>query len=723
MCTILYRFDSISQDTTRRPYQRLLTVLFRPVGLLCAFILTSHAGLAQEKDTPPDSIWTIEMPVMVITATKNATRLSEAPILTRVVTADEAKIQGALRMSDLLAELTGIFIVHDHGAGVQLQGFDSAYTLVLLDGEPIIGRTAGTLDLNRLPVSLIEQVEIVRGPSSSLYGSEALAGVINIITRRPRAGLRVSSSVRFESNQTTDLSSAIEIGGEKIGGRIQVNRFSSGGYDLTPNIIGLTAPGFSDYTLAGRFTFEPSDRTLINTNVRIARQSQSNTLGFKDGGTIFEFTEEADREDWNVSPRVRQRIGNNLIATAKGHLSSFSTRSILAAVTDEGAPDQINFRQMYRKGELQLDLILGSQHLLTLGGGFISESVTTERVTGGRRSNEDKFVFGQHQWLPFDWLHITTSGRLDAHSDYDTRISPKLAALFIADKSTRIRASVGSGFKAPTFQQLYMDFTNPVAGYSVVGATDIDAAIQRFEDLGQIQFFLSDLASVGEIRPEKSFSINLGVERELGERLSIELNLFRNQVRDLIETLPVATKPNGQNIFTYVNLNRIFTRGLDTDIRFRFDEHWSFGIGYQFLDTGDKEVIDEIEAGSLFKRVNGRDRRVRREEYGGLFNRSRHSGILRITFVDARRGLTAALRGLYRSRYGLGDLNGNLILDDRSEYVPGYLTLNLTVTKTISNSVSGQIGIRNMLGETNVEQIPSLPGRLVFGGLSIELAR
>jgi len=650
-------------------------------------------------------------------------RLRDVPILTRVVTADEAKIQGALRMSDLLAELTGIFIVHDHGAGVQLQGFDSAYTLILLDGEPIIGRTAGTLDLNRLPVSLIEQIEIVRGPSSSLYGSEALAGVINIITRRPRAGLRASSSVRFETNQTTDLSTAVEAGGEKLRGRIQFNRFSSDGYDLTPNIIGLTAPGFSDYTLAGRFTFEPSDRTLIDTGVRFADQSQSNTLGFEEGGTVLEFTEEADREDWNVSPRVRHRLNNNLIATAKGHLASFSTQSILSTITDEGAPDQLNFKQMYRKGELQLDLILGSQHLVTLGGGFISETVTTERVVGGRRSNEDTFIFGQHQWFPYDWLHVTTSGRLDAHSDYNTRISPKLAALITTDKSTRIRASIGSGFKAPSFQQLYMDFTNPVAGYSVVGATDITAAIQRFEDLGQIQFFLSDPASFGEIRPEKSFSINLGVEREFGERLRIELNLFQNQVRDLIETLPVATKPNGQNIFSYVNLNRIYTRGLDTDIRFRFDDHWSFGIGYQFLDTGDEEVVDEIDDGSLFKRVNGRDRRVRKEEYGGLFNRSRHSGNLRITFVDANRGLTAALRGLYRGRYGLGDLNGNLILDDRSEYVPGYLTLNLTVTKTISNSVSAQIGIRNMLGEMNVDQIPSLPGRLVFGGLTIELAR
>ncbi len=134
-------------------------------------------------------------------------------------------------------------------------------------------------------------------------------------------------------------------------------------------------------------------------------------------------------------------------------------------------------------------------------------------------------------------------------------------------------------------------------------------------------------------------------------------------------------------------------------------------------------MLDQIDAGSMFKRVDGIDRRVRKDEYGGLFNRSRHSGTFRLIYRSSKRTFTAAFRGIYRGKYGLGDQNGNLILDDRSEYVPGYVILNLTISKTFSNLITTQIGVKNLFGETNTSQIPSLPGRLIFGGISVNLER
>ena len=85
-------------------------------------------------------------------------------------------------LGEVLVEQTGLAVVADHGNGIQVQGFNSDYTLILINGQPIIGRTAGTLELDRITVNNIKQIEITKGPSSSLYGSEALAGVINIIT-------------------------------------------------------------------------------------------------------------------------------------------------------------------------------------------------------------------------------------------------------------------------------------------------------------------------------------------------------------------------------------------------------------------------------------------------------------------------------------------------------------------------------------------------------------
>lgn len=97
-----------------------------------------------------------------------------------------------MRLNEVLSEQTGINILDDpHGQGIQIQGFDPAYTLILIDGLPLIGRSTGILELSRITTNNIDRIEIVKGPTSSLYGSEAMAGVVNIITAEPAKGFRV----------------------------------------------------------------------------------------------------------------------------------------------------------------------------------------------------------------------------------------------------------------------------------------------------------------------------------------------------------------------------------------------------------------------------------------------------------------------------------------------------------------------------------------------------
>jgi outer membrane receptor for ferrienterochelin and colicins len=213
---------------------------------------------AQEQQAPRDSLWKVELPQVVVTATKGAKALADVPVPTQVVTARDAAAQGAFRLSDLLAEQTGLTLVYDHGAGLQVQGFDSDYTLILIDGEPVIGRTAGTLDLERLTVADVERVEVVRGPSSSLYGSEALAGVVNIITRKPAEVFKGHAAARYQTHDTFDLTASADLRHERLGGRFLFNRYSSGGYDLDPDVVGPTLPGFTDYTSSARLTFDQS---------------------------------------------------------------------------------------------------------------------------------------------------------------------------------------------------------------------------------------------------------------------------------------------------------------------------------------------------------------------------------------------------------------------------------------------------------------------------------
>lgn len=139
-----------------------------------------------------------ELSEVVITANRSERKLGNVAVPVQLVSQKTIRQTGSLRLQDILQEQTGLVIVNStlgsalngypnpFGQGVQMMGLDPAYTLILLDGEPLIGRNGGILKLGRLATGNIKQVEIVKGPSSSLYGSEAMAGVINIITLPPQ---------------------------------------------------------------------------------------------------------------------------------------------------------------------------------------------------------------------------------------------------------------------------------------------------------------------------------------------------------------------------------------------------------------------------------------------------------------------------------------------------------------------------------------------------------
>ena len=163
-------------------------------GFLSQTLIAQNNNAAQQKDTLIG-----ENAITVFTATKTERKLTNVAVPVQIISQKTIQQAGSLRLSDILAEQTGLFMTNGFGTGVSMQGLNPDYTLILIDGEPLIGRMSGVLDLKRITVGNIKQIEIVRGPSSSLYGSEAMAGVINIITKsyhdipENRAGIQYGS--------------------------------------------------------------------------------------------------------------------------------------------------------------------------------------------------------------------------------------------------------------------------------------------------------------------------------------------------------------------------------------------------------------------------------------------------------------------------------------------------------------------------------------------------
>ncbi|MBT8399150.1 MAG: TonB-dependent receptor [Rhodothermia bacterium] len=690
-----------------------------------AFLLALFVALVAEPLTPfgnanaqpahltsADSLLYYEMPIVVVTATRGARSLRDVPISTEVLMAEEIEARGNVRLTDLLAEQAGIAIVHEFGAGVQMQGLSSDYVLILVDGEPVIGRSGGTLDLDRLTIRGLERIEIVRGPSSSLYGSDALAGVINLITRDPSTPFEAALSAQFETHSTADLSLTGEFSQGPVSGSILLDRYSSDGYDLFEDRIGQTAPGFVDYTASGRIKVDASDRTKVRAAGRFGRLDQKDEIGLSFGAGSAPTASIGERTEWNVSSGVEHAIGDRVRLDGSVYLSRFISTTALVE-------EDSRFAQLYGETEIKADVVLGTSHLMTAGVGGARESVEADRVVGGSQTAEAGFAYLQHQWTPSIKLNLIASARLDHHTDYTDRVSPKFSVLYKPVRRLHLRGSVGSGFKAPTFQQRYLDFRNPIGGYSVFGASGVASTLAQLEDEGGIRRYTGTIDVGTALRPEHSWSFNVGADAYVSDQVEVRLNLFHNRIEDLIETVLIAEQTNGQQIFSYSNLDRIRTQGVEVNLGLNPVRSVRVDVGYQFLDTADLDVLDAIRDGSVFKRVDGRDVRVTVGEYGGLFQRSRHSASLNVRYRVKRLGLTASVRGTYKGRYGLFDRNGNLILDDDAEYVSGHMLWNVTATKDITSRVKIRAGARNLFDHTDPELIPALSGRLIFAGIEL----
>lgn len=699
-------------------------------ALLLLLSCCAGMGAGQSKGAPgagqpgTDSLPT-QLEEVVVTATRTEKQLADVPLPVSIIGRRELTRSGMIRLDDVLAEQTGLALVSEHGTGVQLQGFDPDYTLILLDGQPLIGRTTGTLELSRVAVGNIDRIEIVKGPSSSLYGSEALAGVINIITRTPGEGISAGFSARYGTNETADLGASFSRRGEKSGIYGFVNRYSSSGYRLGDNMPGPTVPPFYAHTFQLKGDYTVNEATSVLLSGRYFNESQESyylLTGEEEEETV---DEKGRGRDFNLSASVKHRFSERTEATGRLYYTGYRTRADIR-YRETGEPyDASFFDQRFLRPEIQLNHLLSNNLQLAAGSGWINEAVEATRYPEKKRFNSG-YLYLQAEWTPVERLNLVMGARFDAHSEYRSQLSPRISGSYRVASGLSAYVSFGRGYKAPDFRQLYLNFNNPLAGYSVFGSNELQQRLGELEASGQIAAYLADPATVGDIRAESSLSYNAGLRYVPWPQLKINMNFFRNDVENLIETLPVARKTNGQPVYSYVNLNKIFTQGMEVDAAWDLSRNLVMAAGYQFLQACDKDVLSRLDAGEIYRRdpETGLTERVPRKDYAGLSNRSKHMANLKFSYTALRQGVNVSLRGIYRGRYGFGDFNGNGITDIEGEYVKPYTVVNLTLSKyLLGERLALQLEVENLLDYTDAAHIPTLPGRLFYAGLNFNISK
>ena len=623
---------------------------------------------------------------------------------------------GSLRLNDILSEQTGLMITDNFGKGIQMQGLSSEYTLVLLDGEPLIGRTGGVLDLSRITIRNIRKVEIIKGPSSSLYGSEAMGGVINIIT--DGAGQhKADASIRYGRFGSIDGAINYARKYKKTDIQLASNYNRSEGYSLKPFAVQKTVEPFWKAAHQLNINHLISERWKAGAGLRFNNTHIDNSISVQNLGSTITSKGFEKNQEYNITPFIQYQVDKKIKSVLRGYITGFHASQQLDVKDAYGSYND-KFSQLFARVEQQTDIHPTEQSTLTLGAGLIKEQVSSNRYDSlsTLRNNQIAYLFAQHEYAVNEQLTIIGGVRFDANKAYASVLSPKFSFQYKLNRCLNFNASYGRGFKAPDFRQLYLNFTNLAAGaYSVFGTEVATAEINRMSAAMMLEQTTDMFSKLSVLKPETSGGLNLGVQYLHPQKIQFNLNLFRNDLSNMIVTDVIAFKKNGGQIYSYFNLKRALTQGAEINLSKQFINALNIQAGYQYLYTADKDVVDAIKDGKVFQRnqSNNSVSRMGLNEYGGLPYRSRHSGNIKFYYQHVK-GFFATSRLMYRGRWGTMDLDGNGLINRADEFAKGHLQLNCSAGIQIKQQIKLMAGVDNVLNYKDLINLPGNPGRVGY---------
>lgn len=506
------------------------------------------SGAAQAEEPAPAAL-----PTVVVTATMTERDRLSSPAFTSVMTAEDIARSPANSLPDVLRDTVGVSNQTD-GNGrdeLQIRGLDGRYTLILVNGKRV--SSAGALwrgsdfDLSTIPLGSIERIEVVRGPMSALYGSDAMGGVINIITRR--AGKAWQGAVGADYR-------VVQSGAE--GNQWRVNATAAG--ELSEGVsLALSGEIYDrqpwyqtradDPTEAAALEGKRSANFAATLSVQLDnRQGLDIDLGYNHDKRPYALTDYVYYPAWNYekfSYSEQELDRHSLGITHTGKWAWGRTFTSLkreqAAIRDHDTDYDDPKKRRYEENNTYFRsfgvIRLGAQ-TLTLGVDARQQQIqdaATYLSTGEIRTTQTALFAQDELRMGDDWL-LTLGGRLDRHPDFGHHLSPKAYLNYFMADGVAIKGGVSTAFKAPDPYQLSEQYRIVSCGGSC------------------------HLSGNPDLTPEKSTSFELGVEITR-PAWSFSAALFRNDVKDMIVAVYDAAGPSRE----WRNVARAKTRGLELD--------------------------------------------------------------------------------------------------------------------------------------------------------------
>ena len=459
---------------------------------------------------------------VVVTGSGHHQRLKSTATPVHVLSKQEIKEQGITTFDGALTRMMPQISMSPNSMGtfLRLNGLGNKYILILINGQKLTGDISNNVDLNRINMARVKRIEVLDGAASSLYGSDAIAGVINIITDQPTRDLvSVTSDTRVSGHGLLTENIALDIYKNGFGSYTSFSRDRADSYRIndmeyvkgsdteTQPTIAPFFTGYRSNLVGQKFTYAPDEHLALNAGIDYSYKitDRPNTRKDITGGTDYEMRYKGLR--WNVGGIYKFTSRNSLQADFT--VDRFRYGKQYDVATKTYAIDDYVQSKKQRSMEAQLKAILGlMNNSTTIFGADWRKDYLTATSGNINQNAYTAAAFAQHEMLFFDRLTATVGLRLTYHETFDWHLTPK-ATLMYAPGNFRLRATYSAGFRAPGLDELYYHY------FSV--------------NRGKAQIIFGNK----ELKPEKSnyFSFNAEYRTNL---IAVSVTGFLNRINDMV---------------------------------------------------------------------------------------------------------------------------------------------------------------------------------------------
>ncbi|WP_336777014.1 TonB-dependent receptor domain-containing protein [Pantoea sp. USHLN256] len=542
---------------------RTATFTLKPLSLAFLMVLTPTAAFALDDDSRADTL--------VVTAAGFEQRLEDAPASVTVINGDDLRKRSINNLADAVRDVEGVAVIGGaNESDISIRGMPGDYTLILVDGIRQSGRDSrvngnGGYEQSFIPpASAIERIEVIRGPMSSLYGSDAIGGVINIITRKVtqqwNGSLSWDYAVRQHKDQGNASNNQFYLNGpliaERLGLQLWGRYLSRQGDDNVQTTNGYTQADHRDIT--ARLAFTPNAQHDITLEGGVSRLKN----GEGESANWATREQKNNRDHWSLAHEGRWGWATSTLAFSQEETSREGLASPAQA-------DVYGRKPTIKNSVFDAKLVMPTAYHTTTAGAQWQQNALTDWNQGDgtrvdhRYSVLQRALFLEDEWRMLEFFSLTGGLRLDNHEQYGNHYSPRIYGIWYISDEWTLKGGVARGFKAPEIRAVIEDY----------------AVLRR-----------NTYAMLGNpnLKPETSTNYELSAMWSNRDDLSASATFFYNDFKDKLSTVTTDQRWNGYIVMDRVNIDKAVIRGVELTGSWKITPELSLKGNYTWLDSEQK---------------------------------------------------------------------------------------------------------------------------------------